>query len=280
MGKDKSSFKVGVFVDSENVIRNGGYGIQYDVLREFACRNAGGPIRLNTYVAYDSDRARTDTVYRDRTNVFYSIVREFGFKVIKKKVRWYFDDAGNRYSKANSDLDMAVDLILQARNLDQVVLVTGDGDFAKVVSALQNEGCYVEVIGFDNVSSRLRNEADKYISGYVIPQLLPVLQNRAGKVHWGAEGSIVRGYCYKISRDGDIGFMRYLKRIDSGLWITDSRDRESPYGSAPFRLADLGERFDVNLLPDSNIIFEFKLMVRDGFKEYCAENIQPVNNRR
>lgn len=280
VSKSKNNFKVGVFIDSENIIRNGGYGLQYDVLREFACRNAGGPIRLNTYVAYDSERAREDRLYRERTHAFYSIIREFGYKVIRKNVRWYFDDAGNRYSKANSDLDMAVDLILQAKNLDQVVLLTGDGDFAKVVSALQTEGCYVEVIAFDNVSPRLKNEADKYISGYIIPQLLPIQMNRTNKVFWGAEGSWVRGYCYKISRDGSTGFMRYLKRLDSGLWITDSRDRESPYGSAPFQLSQLNSGFDLDLLPDSNIIFEFRLVARDGFKEFCAESIHHISGKK
>ena len=36
---------------------------------------------------------------------------------------------------------------------------TGDGDFVQVVRALQNKGCRVEVLAFDNVSEELRREA-------------------------------------------------------------------------------------------------------------------------
>lgn len=50
--------KVGVYVDVSNIAQNGGFGMQYDVLREFACRNNGVAIRLNAYVAYDEDMAK------------------------------------------------------------------------------------------------------------------------------------------------------------------------------------------------------------------------------
>ena len=52
-----SSSKVGVYVDAENLRLNGGFGMQYDVLREFACRDGAEAARLNVYVAYDEDRA-------------------------------------------------------------------------------------------------------------------------------------------------------------------------------------------------------------------------------
>jgi len=55
-----------------------------------------------------------------------------GYKVIEKRVKWFVDEAGNRYGKANADLDMAVDVLLQSENLDRVLLITGDGDFVQV----------------------------------------------------------------------------------------------------------------------------------------------------
>ena len=33
--------KVGIYVDVENITMNGGRGMQYDVLRAFACRGGG-----------------------------------------------------------------------------------------------------------------------------------------------------------------------------------------------------------------------------------------------
>ena len=50
--------KVGVYVDVSNIAQNGGFGMQYDVLREFACRNSGVAMRLNAYVAHDEEMAK------------------------------------------------------------------------------------------------------------------------------------------------------------------------------------------------------------------------------
>ncbi|MEE9614199.1 MAG: NYN domain-containing protein, partial [Thermodesulfobacteriota bacterium] len=173
MPKEKTQ-KVGLYVDAANITRNGGYGMRFDVLREFACRDSGEAIRLNSYVAHDEDRARKDYDYKERTLNFYSALRDFGFKVIEKKVSWYVDEAGNRFGKANADLDMAVDALLQSENLDRVMLATGDGDFIQVVRALQNKGCRVEAVAFQNVSSLLKREVDLYMSGYLVPNLLPI----------------------------------------------------------------------------------------------------------
>lgn len=153
----KSHANVGVYVDAANISRNGGSRMQYDVLREFACRDYAEALRLNVYLTFDEDRANSNYTYRERMRAYQAALRELGYKVIEKKVRWFEDESGTRYGKANADLDMAVDLLLQSQNLDRVVLVTGDGDFVQVVRALQNKGCRVEVIGFDNVSEDLRN---------------------------------------------------------------------------------------------------------------------------
>jgi hypothetical protein len=58
-----SSMRVGVFVDAENVRYNGGYQMRYDVLRRFAARESGTLQRLNTYLAFDLERAREDQEY-------------------------------------------------------------------------------------------------------------------------------------------------------------------------------------------------------------------------
>ena len=254
----KSNARVGIYVDAANLEMNGGYGIQYDVLREFACRDAAEAIRLNVYLPYDEERARTDRSYKRKKDNFFASLREYGFKVIQKKVKWYRDEQGNLYPKANVDLDMAVDALLQSTSLDRVLLATGDGDFVQVVRALQNKGCRVEVVAFNNVSSDLRREADMFMSGYLVPDLLPFPPAERG-TKWGETGSRVRGYCYQHRDDQKFGFMRFLKRISPGLWITDTRHQDSPYESVFFFDSDLPSNVDSYDLPSRSIIFEFEL---------------------
>jgi uncharacterized LabA/DUF88 family protein len=92
-------------------------------------------------------------------------VRSYGFKVITKAIRWFEDEEGVRIGKANADLDMAVDILLQSQELDTIYLLTGDGDFKRVVQAVQNMGIRVEIMAFRYISRDLLHEADQYVSG-------------------------------------------------------------------------------------------------------------------
>jgi len=275
----KSTIKVGVYVDVANINRNGGYGMQYDVLREFACRDKAEAIRLNAYVSFDVERAKEDIIYKKGVNSFFSILREYGFKVIQKIVKWYEDEKGTRYGKANADLDMAVDSLLQSQNLDRVLLATGDGDFVQVVRALQNYGCRVEVIAFENISNELKREVDMFTSGYLIPNLLPIKRGIESDNNWGEVGSIVRGYCSHYYEDRGFGFMRYMYKINSGLWITDSRNQDSPYKAAFFHTSNLPDDLNTNGLPSRDAIFEFRLEASTNreHKEPIATHIRLVN---
>ena len=168
-----SGLRVGVYVDGENVSRRGGRAMRFGPLCEFARRGGAETIRLNAYVAYDQDRARRDPAYRDGKRGYHNALREHGFKVIEKAVRWFVGDDGERVGKANADLDLAVDLLTQCERLDRILLASGDGDFARVVNAAQGRGCRVEVVAFDSVSADLRHECDQFVSGYLVPGLLP-----------------------------------------------------------------------------------------------------------
>jgi len=272
----KSTARVGVYVDAANINRNGGYGMGYDVLREFATRDKAEAVRLNAYVSYDADKARRDPVYNYRTNSFYAVLRDFGYKVIQKEVKWYTDEDGNRVAKANADLDLAVDALLQSENLDRVLLVTGDGDFVQVVRALQNRGCRVEVVAFRNISQELRREADMFLCGYLIPDLLPIERDDALN-KWGALNHRVRGICYY--HKNDFGFMRYLTRIDQNLWLTDPKHSESPYETAWFHDSSLpvGSTGSIAAeLPSRKYIFEFTLVRADADKGNKAVDIEVV----
>lgn len=252
-----SQLKVGVFVDAENVKFNGGYQLRYDVLRRFAARGGGTLLRLNTYLAYDQDRAREDPEYARRSYTYQQTVRDFGWKVIVKTVRRFTDDEGNVTTKANADLDLAVEAMLQAENLDQILLVTGDGDFLQVVTALQNRGCRVELMGFRNVSRQLQRQADGFFSGFLIPDLLPFSYEPRNE--WGKPGSCVRGVCTKWLPEKGYGFLRFINRMDANLWITDPRDDGSPYQSAFCHISELADDVTPEDLLNRETIVEFYL---------------------
>ncbi len=256
MPKSANSLRVGVYVDVANIARNGGYGMRYDVLRQFACRDGAIPLRLNAYISHDGDRAKTDRAYRDAQRGFHDKLREQGFKVILKTVKWYTAESG-RVGKANADLDLAVDALLQSENLDRVLLATGDGDFVQVVSALQNRGCRVEVVAFDNVSNDLKSAADMFMSGYLVPELLPFPSDTG--IKWCKDGSMVRGICYYYNAGSKFGFMRFLKQVDSGLWDVDTRIEGSPYETAYFRASDINQTLDLDKLPNRDTVFQFTL---------------------
>jgi len=78
--------------------------------------------------------------------------------------------------KGDWDLGMTVDMVQQAKKLDTIVLVTGDGDFAVLVEHLKSMGCRVEVMSFGKSSAKEIREAssnfvdmdenpDKYLVG-------------------------------------------------------------------------------------------------------------------
>jgi uncharacterized LabA/DUF88 family protein len=231
--------------------------MRYDVLRRFAAREGGVLQRLNTYMAFDAERAREDPEYAKKSRTYQQMVRDFGWKITVKLVRRYTDADGNVTTKANADLDMAVDAMLQADKLEQVLLVTGDGDFIQVVRALQNKGCRVELIGFKNVSRQLQQESDAFYSGFVIPDLLPVAYEPRNE--WGKPGSCVRGVCTKWIADKGYGFLRILDRISANLWITDPREPGSPYTSVFCHANELAEDVSEELLGNRETILEFYL---------------------
>lgn len=249
---------VGLYVDAANIQHNGGWGMQYDLLRKFACREGGTAVRLNTYVTYDRVRGNEDPAYRHGVERFHNVLRDNGFKVVIKDVMRYRDEEGNVVTKANADMDIAVDMLLQSGALGRIVLVTGDGDFVRVVRAVQDKGCRVEVVAFNNVSTALRQESDFFMSGFQIPNLVPITDGE-NLPPWGEPGSRVRGVCQYYSQDG-YGFVRYLRHADANLWVTDSRREDSPYNSAYFSAQDLAEGLSSSQLTRTGTVLEFALV--------------------
>ena len=189
--------RIGVYVDSMNIMRNGGYGMRYEVIRRFAGRDGDEAMRLNAYVAIDEDRAVSDPNYKNTLN-FILTLRDLGFKAVEKAIRWYTDDSGRTYGKANLDMEMGLDIVSQSDRLDLIYLFTGDGDFCSVVTMAQNKGCRVELIAFANVSARLRREVDLFIPGYLIPGLLPTTPALCRGARLGRSGQPGAGGLHQV----------------------------------------------------------------------------------
>lgn len=259
---------VGIFVDAVNVTMNGGFGLRYDILRKFAIRDGLVPSRMNVYLAYDQERAEEDESYQIKTERFSEVLRDFEYKVIEKPMQYYEDEETNEIiAKSTVDMDMAVDMLNQADKLDKIVLLTNNGSYVSVVKAIQHKGTRVELVGFDDMPEELRKEVDMYISGYLIPGLLPI----ESPYSWGQVGSRVRGVCYDFSHNDGYGFLRYLVTLDENLWITDSRFEESPYKTVFAHISQFENNLDTEFLPSRHLIFEFDLIEND--KGLIAEDI-------
>ena len=148
MGKN-----VAVFVDVANIFyaaKAAGVDIDYVTLLKSA--TAGRDlVRAYAYTGLDPDN--------ENQRNFHDFLRRSNYKVVSKDIRKY----GDGKVKANLDIELVVDMMKTARNLDIAIVVSGDGDFAPAIRAVQEQGVRVEVISFrGNTSSDLIDVADQF----------------------------------------------------------------------------------------------------------------------
>jgi uncharacterized LabA/DUF88 family protein len=91
-----------------------------------------------------------------------------GFKVVTKPAKEFTDSLGRRKVKGNMDIEIAVEMMQLADNLDHIVLFSGDGDFAPLVDAVQAKGKRVSVVSTLTtrpamVADDLRRVCDQFI---------------------------------------------------------------------------------------------------------------------
>src|SRR6266516_6209933 len=147
------SHNVGVFVDVSNLFysaKSAGVEVNYCRLLEHSV--AGRDlIRACAYTGVDPDNPNQ--------RKFIDFLRANNYKVVCKDIHKY---EGGRI-KANLDIEMAVDIMLLSENLDVVVIVSGDGDFVRLVQAVQLKGVRCEVISFGiSTSNELIEAADQF----------------------------------------------------------------------------------------------------------------------
>ncbi len=148
------SKNVAVFVDVANIFyaaKAAGIDIDYVTLLKSA--TAGRDfVRAYAYTGLDPEN--------DNQRQFHAFLSRSGYKVVSKDIRKY----GDGRIKANLDIELVVDMMRMGEKLDIAVVVSGDGDFAPAIAAVQQMGVRVEVISFrGNTSSDLIDVADVFI---------------------------------------------------------------------------------------------------------------------
>ncbi len=249
--------KAGIFIDMENLVLNGGWGMRLDIFKELVEAQGTTILRANAYMAVDSNRERQDIEYREKSQRYRDRIRLAGFHIVEKEIKRFRNEDGTETVKANADLDMAVDAILQAENLDYIMIGSGDGDFLRLVRALQNKGKRVDAIAFSNVSSELKREVDYYFSGSIIPGMLPIKDNAQKTKHRGILETVKeKGFGFLSIRTGF-----KVADIDSGIFCHISQVRENGDPISNDRFLELAKR---------NAVIEFEKV--ESAKGTQAEN--------
>ncbi|GAB6878603.1 NYN domain-containing protein [Halorubrum gandharaense] len=146
--------RVAVLADSQNLYhtaqsmysRNVDYGELLD-----------GAVRDRTLVRAIAYVIRADSPEEES---FFDALRDIGFETKIKDIKTFADGT----KKADWDLGMSLDAVSLANHVDTVVLVTGDGDFARLCTHLRHEGVRVEAMGFgSSTADELVAAADEFV---------------------------------------------------------------------------------------------------------------------
>ena len=156
--------KIALFIDGANLY-SAARGLNFDIdykklLDEF--RRRGVLIRAYYYTALVEDQE-------------YSPIRPLvdwldynGFTVVTKAAREYTDPTGRRRFRGDMDIEIAVDMMAIAEQADHLVLFSGDGDFRRLVEAIQHKGVRVTVVSTVKsqppmASDDLRRQCDSFV---------------------------------------------------------------------------------------------------------------------
>ncbi|HET6388297.1 NYN domain-containing protein [Hyphomicrobium sp.] len=114
-----------------------------------------------------------------------------GYFVVTKPMKELTDKSGRKKYKGNMDIELAVDAMRMANQVDHIMIFSGDGDLRNLVAALQELGKRVTVISTlktvpPMVSDELRRQAGHFIDladlGDEIRRIYPeVAAQRTGK---------------------------------------------------------------------------------------------------
>src|SRR6476620_8727645 len=156
--------KIGLFIDGSNLYaaaRALGFDIDYKRLLDlFGAK--GRLIRAYYYTALLDEQE-------------YSPIRPLvdwldynGYTMVTKPLKEFTQSTGRRKFKGNMDVEIAVDVMEMSRHASHIVLISGDGDFRRLVEAVQRQGVRVTVVSTIRtqppmVADELRRQADFFL---------------------------------------------------------------------------------------------------------------------
>jgi uncharacterized LabA/DUF88 family protein len=156
--------RIALFIDGANLhaaARALGFDIDYKRLLELFGEK-GHLIRAFYYTALIEDQD-------------YSPLRPLvdwldynGYTMVTKPTKEFTDAMGRRKVKGNMDIELAIDVMEMAPFLDHIVLFSGDGDFRRLVEAVQKKGVRVTVVSTIRsappmIADELRRQADIFV---------------------------------------------------------------------------------------------------------------------
>ena len=91
-----------------------------------------------------------------------------GYTMVTKPTKEFTDASGRRKIKGNMDIELAIDMMEMAPHLDHIVLFSGDGDFRRLVEAVQRKGVRVTVVSTvrsqpSMIADELRRQGDLFV---------------------------------------------------------------------------------------------------------------------
>ena len=165
--------RIALFIDGSNLYaaaRALGFDIDYKRLLDLFS-SKGRLIRAFYYTALMEDQE-------------YSPIRPLvdwldynGYTMVTKPTKEFTDATGRRKIKGNMDIELAIDVMEMAEHIDHIVLFSGDGDFRRLVDAVQRKGVRVTVVSTVRsqppmVADELRRQADTFVELQDIQKLI------------------------------------------------------------------------------------------------------------
>jgi len=157
--------KTVLFIDGSNfyaAARSLGMDIDYARMRAHFAKDAH-LIRAYYYTALPEDQE-------------YSPLRPLidwldynGYSVVSKLTREFTDpETGKRRIKGNMDMEIALDMLRLAPQIEHAILFSGDGDFCRLLEDVQGMGVRVTVVSTTKTSppmaaDALRRMADEFV---------------------------------------------------------------------------------------------------------------------
>lgn len=157
--------KTAVFIDGANFygsVKALQINVDYTRLLDYIKAEHGTLIRASYY------SAMLETTEHNGMRPLIDWLSYNGYNTVTKAAKEFTGFDGHRKVKGNMDIEMAVDMLELSTHVDHIILISGDGDFRRVVEAIQRKGVRVTVISTiasepPMAADELRRQADAFI---------------------------------------------------------------------------------------------------------------------